>query len=1202
MKTIAPPAQADAERHYRRGLAAMARNDFAAAEREFERAARKAPGDALYWVNLAQAIRKQGQPERALAAARRAVAVDPQLGIAHRMLAQCLDECGRHGEAADVPLTGAGSDLERAVRLTDRALSLQRLLRMSESVEPLLEAVRLAPAHVPAWLALADAFKALGMPQAAWECQKTAVELQPQNPALLCSKIHLALEAAHWAEVDADCVRLTTLLEQGRAPAPIPFMHLSVPGATAAQHLYSARAFAQGATARIVPFVATSEKRRAGRLRIGYLSNDFHEHATAYLLAGVLERHDRDRFEVFAYSYGPDDGSPMRARLKQAVEHFVDIREESARASAERIRRDGIDVLIDLKGYTLHARTEILAYRPAPVQAQFLGYPGSMGADFIDYAIVDRVVAPPEHAPHFSERLAYLPHSYQPNDDRRPLPPAPPRSECGLPEQAFVFCCFNNTYKITPQMFDLWCRLLARAPGSVLWLLDANLEAQKNLRREAAARGIDPQRLIFAPKRPYAEHLARLRNADLFLDTLPYNAHTTASDALWAGVPLVTCPGETFASRVAASLLHAAGLPELIAPSLEDYEALALRLAQQPEALAALKQKLDAQRTRCPLFDSLRFARALEALYERMVERFRSGQPPDHLALAPEDVCDSSTSVRTSPLDSVEHLSPATAEAPAGALPSAATQGGTDLAAMRAKLALQPYDEPLQSAYLAAVERQRAANRPAAIGLIVTCAKYFERARRLHARLASLDVLPLRLVVGRGAAVEPHPDLLEVDAPDDYESLPLKVREAFLHVFERYGCAAFKIDDDLQITDEARLAECVQALLVGGSDYAGFEVGSPMHDRTWHWNKCRDAALNRTPYGKRFHGRWANGPFYFLSAAALRTFALAVLRFPGEIEGELYEDKFVGDTLRAEGIRLTALPAGFAGIAADNLAPAPQAVSDGQPHASAASPWEAHRLPRLCPAAGDDRPLRVAVVTPYFKEERAQLERCIASVRAQTYQATHFLVADGHPQSWLDQAGVRHLRLDHAHADFGNTPRALGALLAVSEGFDAVAFLDADNWLEPDHVAACVGAAVDAGRPDYVIARRRFVRIDGSVLPVASSEDEHGHVDTSCLFLLRGAFHTIARWATMPRPLACIGDRIYVATLRAEALRSRRLDRTTVNYLCTWASLFRLAGEEPPPYAKPNVDAGAALAWWTAAKAADGITVDRLVGAPLRLS
>ena len=293
------------------------------------------------------------------------------------------------------------------------------------------------------------------------------------------------------------------------------------------------------------------------------------------------------------------------------------------------IRADAVDILVDLKGFTQNCRPAILAHRPAPIQVNYLGYPGTMGADFIDYIIVDPFVVPPDQQPFFSEQLVHLPDCYQCNDDTREIAQrTPSRSECDLPEQGFVFCCFNNSYKITPTFFDIWMRLLHVVPHSVLWLLDTNSSAKTNLVREAAARGIVPERLIFASRLPLPEHLARHRLADLFLDTLPYNAHTTASDALWAGLPVLTCAGNTFAGRVAGSLLRAVGLGELVTTTLEDYEAMALRLARDVELLTRLRVCLAQNRRSYPLFDTERYARNIETAYWRMWERWRAGRPP----------------------------------------------------------------------------------------------------------------------------------------------------------------------------------------------------------------------------------------------------------------------------------------------------------------------------------------------------------------------------------------------------------------------------------------------------------------------------------------------------------------------------------------------------------------------------------------------
>jgi predicted O-linked N-acetylglucosamine transferase (SPINDLY family) len=372
------------------------------------------------------------------------------------------------------------------------------------------------------------------------------------------------------------------------------------------------------------------------KIKIGYLSADFHEHATAYLMAEVFELHDHSRFETVAYSYGPDDGSAMRTRLGKAFDLFVDVRSLSNEQAASRIHEDGIDILVDLKGYTAHNRAQILAFKPAPIQVNYLGYPGTMGASCVDYLIGDSILTPQEHADQYAERLILMPNSYQPNDRKRPLSAKPSRAECNLPESDFVFCGFNQTFKILPEIFAVWMRLLRETPNSVLWLLQANKWAEENLKREAEAQGIDAQRLFFAPRLNLEQHLARQQQADVLLDTLPYNAHTTTSDALWAGVPVVTCMGDNFASRVAASLLNAVGLPELITHNLQDYAALALKLAHQPNELARLRNALVENRNTAPLFDAVKFTQDLENAYKTIWQ--------SHLNQSPSELSKSSTS------------------------------------------------------------------------------------------------------------------------------------------------------------------------------------------------------------------------------------------------------------------------------------------------------------------------------------------------------------------------------------------------------------------------------------------------------------------------------------------------------------------------------------------------------------------------------
>jgi protein O-GlcNAc transferase len=437
--------------------------------------------------------------------------------------------------------------------------------------------------------------------------------------------------ACEWGDLRENELRMLAML--GACDVRVaPFKLLVSELATPSLILRTARIWAAGVSPpadRLEP-AALPPSVPGRRIRVGYLSNDFFEHAVSMLAIGLFEHHDRTRFEVFAYSHARNDSSDLRVRLETAFEHFVEIGDIGDAEAARRIRADEIDILVDLKGYTFRARTEIFALRPAPVQVNYLGYPGTMGAPFIDYLLGDCVITPEAHQPDYSEQLVRLPDCYQPNDNRRPIAPErPSRAACGLPDDAFVFCCFNNNSKITPTIFAIWMRILARVPGSVLWLYEANPAAQDNLQYAAGAQGIDPGRLVFAPNWPSALHLARIGHADLVLDTLPYNAHTTASDALWTGVPVLTCLGETMAGRVAASILHAAGLPDLVTTSLEAYEALACALATDRPRLDGVRARLAANRARAPLFDTARYARGIEAAYARMHALRCAGRPPE---------------------------------------------------------------------------------------------------------------------------------------------------------------------------------------------------------------------------------------------------------------------------------------------------------------------------------------------------------------------------------------------------------------------------------------------------------------------------------------------------------------------------------------------------------------------------------------------
>ncbi|MBY6243173.1 UDP-N-acetylglucosamine-peptide N-acetylglucosaminyltransferase [Methylosinus sp. Sm6] len=434
-----------------------------------------------------------------------------------------------------------------------------------------------------------------------------------------------------WGEFAEDGKALERLLDADSSGALSPFLLLSQPGVDAkdqrrCSELWTRDRRAAAATER----KALDFRFRAAdgrKIKLGYLSNDFHDHATALLLIETLEAHDRGRFSVNAYSYGADDGKAMRRRLVDTFDSFTDVSALSDGDAARTIHRDEVDILIDLKGFTFNARSGIPMLRPAPVQVNYLGYPGTLGAELCDYIITDDYVTPRETAADYSESFAYMPHSYQPRGRAGPIGDRPTRAAMGLPEQGVVFCCFNQAYKFTPEIFDVWCRLLDAAPGSVLWLLAAPT-AEGNLRNEAWKRGVNGNRLVFAPDMTQGDHLARLQLADLVLDTAPYNAHTTASDALWAGTPVVTCSGSTFPSRVAGSLLRAVGLTELIAADLDDYFALALRLAAEPASLAELRAKLARNRAGAALFDVATYTRDLEGLFQSMWSRRSAGLPP----------------------------------------------------------------------------------------------------------------------------------------------------------------------------------------------------------------------------------------------------------------------------------------------------------------------------------------------------------------------------------------------------------------------------------------------------------------------------------------------------------------------------------------------------------------------------------------------
>jgi predicted O-linked N-acetylglucosamine transferase (SPINDLY family) len=509
---------------------------------------------------------------------------------------------------------------------------------LDEALVLLVRAVELDPRHLNARLNLANVLAMGGRREEAVAHYREILHADPRHAEAHANIVRPLLDLCEWDAVDAEVQLLTGRWEREGAGAWLdsvtPFTALMLPLApefrfAVAQHHAGRIAACAG------PGVHAASRARGPRLRIGYASADFHNHAVAHLTAGLFERHDRDRFEIFGYSFGHDDGSDYRRRIAAACAAFVDLRDASFRAAAERIAADGIDILVDLMGHTGRSRPEVFALRPAPVQATWLGYPGTTGGHYVDYVVADRIVVPESDFALTSEQVAWLPDCYLATDDTQPIAArTPSRGECGLPERGVVFCAFNQTAKIDARIFSIWMRVLAAVPDAVLWLSGASSGARRNLEAAAARAGVAPARLAFASRiASKADHLARHRMADLFLDTHLYNAHTTACDALWAGLPVLTCPAPAFPGRVATSLLHAVGLPELSVATLADYERTAIELARAPDRLAGLKARLEHNRRTTPLFDTMRFARGLERLYEAMWARRERGEAPARIGV-----------------------------------------------------------------------------------------------------------------------------------------------------------------------------------------------------------------------------------------------------------------------------------------------------------------------------------------------------------------------------------------------------------------------------------------------------------------------------------------------------------------------------------------------------------------------------------------
>jgi protein O-GlcNAc transferase len=589
------------------------------------------PDQPMVYANLGNALSKLGRWQEAIASYRKALALQSSLVDTHHNLGLALAQTGRLDEALECYTR----TLERAPGYLNAWIGRGQIHldrgRYQEALAALDEALRLQPDQPTVLFLRGRLLAQLARPADAAECLREVYRIDPAYEYILGARLWVELHLCQWSEHAALIAQIEMAVNDGKAGS-YPFMLFSACDSPELQ-LRCAREFSARHRPAVPP-LWQGTRYHHDRIRIAYVSEDFRSHPTAYLLMGLWEQHDRQRFEIIAISLRPEEDSALGRRVKSAFDRFIDVSGLADAEIARRMRDLEIDIAVDLMGYSGAALHSILARRPAPVQVNYLGYPGTLGSADADYLIADEFLIPEANRSYFTEQVVYIPGTYQPNDSRRALGAAvPSRAATGLPPDGFVWCSFNNAYKLTPRLLDIWCRLLQAVLGSVLWLIPTAKEAERNLRNELTARGIDPARLIIAPSVPNPEHVARIALADLCLDTSPVNGATTTSDALWAGVPVVTCAGRSFVSRMAGSLLTGVGLPELITTTWRDYEELALALASEPERLARLRAKLHDLKSRSALFDTDRARKHLESAYLTMWERQRRGEPPASFAV-----------------------------------------------------------------------------------------------------------------------------------------------------------------------------------------------------------------------------------------------------------------------------------------------------------------------------------------------------------------------------------------------------------------------------------------------------------------------------------------------------------------------------------------------------------------------------------------
>ena len=618
------------------GLQFLQRKDYAAAETKFRESLGFVPGRVSTMNNLSLALihlRKYSEARLLIAdiIVQDSTSAEAwlNLGLIER------DERFDHAAAIRKFEQALAIRNDYAEAHLNRAISLSELKRHDEALKGFAHAFAIDPKLVEAHHGRAATLRDMKRPAEAIDAFDAAMQIDPDYDYLIGSRLYAKLQLCDWTSYEDDLARIAAKIEREEKAAS-PFQLLSFTDDPAMQR----RAVEIWARDKVGPgggHKALPKRSPTSKIRIGYYSADIRTHPVATLIAGMIEKHDRDRFEIVCFSYGPPSSSELRQRLERAFDTFHDVCARSDAEVAQLSRDQKIDIAVDLTGYTQYTRPGIFALGCAPIQVSYLGYAATTATQAMDYIIADATLIPETARRHFSEKIAYLPDSYQPNDNKRPIAAkAFTRAELGLPENAFVFCCFNNSYKITPPMFAIWMRILRQVPGSVLWFRRDSEIVTANLRRAAQGHGIDPDRLVFAGRlEAMDQHLARYRAADLFLDTLPFNAHTTASDALWAGLPVVTSPSGTLASRVAASLLGAIGLAEMVTDDTAAYERLAVDLAHDSERLAGIRRKLGENRLSAPLFQTATFTKYIEDAYAQMYQRYHAGSAPDHIFAGP---------------------------------------------------------------------------------------------------------------------------------------------------------------------------------------------------------------------------------------------------------------------------------------------------------------------------------------------------------------------------------------------------------------------------------------------------------------------------------------------------------------------------------------------------------------------------------------